>query len=76
MPQTNSSKSAIYIKFKLKPDEDAFLTNVSEDTLINKTTRGVLTAGQITTYSTLQLEFQYCTHLFSVPILGDYAWLI
>ena len=79
--QTNSSISDIYIEFKLKAEEDAFITNISDkpsvsDSLMNQTTRGVSTAGQITTYAALQLESQYRTHVFSVLILGDYARLI
>jgi hypothetical protein len=80
--QTNSNISDIYIEFKLKVEEDAFLTNIPDkplsvsDTLMNQMTRGVTMAGQITTYAALQLESQYRTHVFSVLILRDYAWLI
>ncbi|KAH8983236.1 hypothetical protein EDB92DRAFT_1803960, partial [Lactarius akahatsu] len=38
--------------------------------------KGITTAGQITTYAALQLDCQYCTHIFSILIIRDYAQLI
>ncbi|KAI9449787.1 hypothetical protein BJY52DRAFT_1192296 [Lactarius psammicola] len=61
----------IYIEFKNKAEEDAFLTGSNR--LMNQLTKGVSTAGQITTYAALQLDSQYRTHVFSVLIVGDYA---
>ncbi|KAI9430530.1 hypothetical protein H4582DRAFT_1823919 [Lactarius indigo] len=38
--------------------------------------KGITTAGQITTYTALQLDCQYRTHVFSVLVVKDYARLI
>ena len=43
---------------------------------MNQAPQGVLTASQITTYTALQLDSQYCMHVFSVLIVGDCAQLI
>ncbi|KAI9442014.1 hypothetical protein BJY52DRAFT_1229263 [Lactarius psammicola] len=72
--ETNSALSDIYIEFKNKAEEDAFLTGSNR--LMNQSTKGVSTAGQITTYAALQLDSQYRTHVFSVLVVGDYARLI
>ncbi|KAI9431449.1 hypothetical protein BJY52DRAFT_1232129, partial [Lactarius psammicola] len=72
--ETNSALSDIYIEFKNKVEEDAFLTGSNR--LMNQSTKGVSTAGQITTYAALQLDSQYHTHVFSVLVVGDYARLI
>ena len=42
---------------------------------MRKMAKGASTASQITTYMALQLDSQYCTHVFSVLIVRDYAWL-
>ena len=79
---TNSNLSDIYIEFKAKAEEDAFLINTSDkqqpdsNPLLNQAPKGVLTAGQITAYAALQLDSQYRTHTFSVLIIGEYARLI
>ncbi|KAF8259058.1 hypothetical protein EI94DRAFT_1493126, partial [Lactarius quietus] len=65
-----------YIEFKVKSEEDAFLTNTASGFLINKRTKGFLTAGQITAYAAIQLDSQCRTHVFSVLIVGDHARLI
>ena len=80
--QTNSSISNIYVEFKGKAEEDSFMTNIPDKQpsvsrpFMSQTTKGVSTAGQNTTYVTLQLDSQYCTHVFSVLIVGNYVWLI
>jgi hypothetical protein len=78
----NSAISDIYIEFKSKAEEDAFLVDIPDqpsstsNPLMNQAPQGVLTAGQITTYAALQLDSQYRTHVFSILIVGDYARLI
>lgn len=78
----NSAISDIYIEFKSKAEEDAFLIDIPDQPssvsspLMNPAPQGVLTAGQITTYAALQLDSQYRTHVFSILIVGDYARLI
>jgi hypothetical protein len=74
----NSSASDVYIEFKGKPEEDAFLTEVPPDSpsFLAVKKKPVSTSGQITSYAALQLESQYRTHVFSVLIVGDYARLI
>lgn len=69
----------MYVEFKGKVEEDAFSTNISDkrtNPLMNKASKGVSTAGQITTYAALQLDSQYRTHVFSVLVVGNYARLI
>jgi len=80
---TNSSISDIYIEFKNKAEEDAFLIDipdkqffVSKSSTLMNMPQGASTAGQITTYAALQLDSQYRTHVFSVLVVGDYARLI
>lgn len=78
----NSVISDIYIEFKHKPEDDAFLNPVTpmsqprSNPLVRRNTRGFHTAGQIGVYAALQLDSQYRTHVFSVLIVGNYARLI
>ena len=77
---TDSTISNLYVKFKGKAEDDTFLTNFSGkqpstlNSLMSKMAKGASTASQITTYMALQLDSQYCTHVFSVLIVRDYAW--
>jgi hypothetical protein len=63
-------------------EEDAFLIDIPDKSssvsspLMNPAPQGVLTASQITTYTALQLDSQYCTYVFSILIVGDYARLM
>ena len=78
---TDSTISNLYVKVKGKAEDDTFLTNFlgkqpsTLNPLMSKTAKGASTASQITTYMALQLDSQYCTHVFSVLIVRDYAWL-
>ncbi|KAF8257618.1 hypothetical protein EI94DRAFT_1817324 [Lactarius quietus] len=74
--RNNSTLSNIYIEFKVKSEEDAFSTNTTSGCLINERTKGFLATSQITAYAVIQLDSQYHTHVFSVLIIGDHAWLI
>ncbi|KAH9025840.1 hypothetical protein EDB85DRAFT_2149458 [Lactarius pseudohatsudake] len=80
----NSAVSDIWIEFKSKAEEDAFLVNFpdggqsvsSSNRLMNQGPKGVSTAGQITAYAALQLDCQFRTHVFSILVVEDYARLI
>ena len=78
---TDSTISNLYVKFKGKAEDDTFSTNFSGkqpstlNPLMSKMAKGASTASQITTYMALQLDSQYCTHVFNVLIVRDYAWL-
>ncbi|KAH9159380.1 hypothetical protein EDB89DRAFT_1916283 [Lactarius sanguifluus] len=77
--ENNSALSDLFIEFKNRPEEDAFSTHFTDENptgFMSQKTKGVITAGQITTYAALQLDCQYRTHVFSVLIVRDYAWLI
>jgi hypothetical protein len=71
----NSAISNIYIEFKSKAEEDAFLINIPDKSssvsspLMNPAPQGVLTAGQITTYTALQLDSRIIC-MFSVSSLS------
>ncbi|KAH9018283.1 hypothetical protein EDB85DRAFT_1873873 [Lactarius pseudohatsudake] len=77
----NSTVSDIWIKFKSKAEEDTFLVNFRWRTVrfefqsTHERSKGVLTAEQITAYA-LQLDCQFCTHVFSILIVKDYTQLI
>ncbi|KAI9437064.1 hypothetical protein BJY52DRAFT_1098308, partial [Lactarius psammicola] len=79
--KSNSAFSDICIEFKIRPKEDAFLTNFPDEgpsvsnpiPLMSQNQKGIATAGQITTYVALQLNCQYHTHVFSVLIVQDYT---
>ncbi|KAH9008067.1 hypothetical protein EDB84DRAFT_1572373 [Lactarius hengduanensis] len=73
----------ICIEFKIRSEDDAFLTDFSDgasvsgpNRLMSRNQKGITTAGQITIYAALQLDCQYRTHVFSVLIVKDYARLI
>ncbi|KAI9429589.1 hypothetical protein H4582DRAFT_2088800 [Lactarius indigo] len=80
----DSTSSDFCIEFKFRAEEDAFLTNfmdegpaVSSPTrIMSQKPKGITTASQITKYMALQLDCQYRTHVFSVLVVKDYAWLI
>ncbi|KAI9441144.1 hypothetical protein BJY52DRAFT_1195097 [Lactarius psammicola] len=82
--KSNSAFSDICIEFKIRPKEDAFLTDFPDEgpsisnpiPLMSQNQKGIATASQITTYVALQLDCQYRTHVFSVLIVRDYAQLI
>ncbi|KAH9024986.1 hypothetical protein EDB83DRAFT_2230798, partial [Lactarius deliciosus] len=79
--RADSTISDIWIKFKSKAEEDAFLSKfpdrgqsvLSPNRLMNQGSKGVSTAGQITAYVALQLDCQFHTHVFSVLIIGDHT---
>ncbi|KAH9048759.1 hypothetical protein EDB84DRAFT_1434043 [Lactarius hengduanensis] len=71
--KNNSALSDLSIEFKNRPEEDAFSTHFMDESptqFMSQKTKGVITAGQITTYTALQLDCQYHTHVFSVLISG------
>ncbi|KAI9433453.1 hypothetical protein H4582DRAFT_1794328, partial [Lactarius indigo] len=80
----NSAFSDFCIEFRCRAEEDAFLTNFTDEgpavssptQIMSQKPKGITTAGQITMYMALQLDCQYCTHVFSVLVVKDYAWLI
>ncbi|KAI9437896.1 hypothetical protein BJY52DRAFT_1229987 [Lactarius psammicola] len=71
--KSNSAFSDICIEFKIRPEEDAFLTDFPDEgpsvsnpiPLMSQNQKGIATAGQITMYAALQLNCQYRTHVFS-----------
>ena len=82
--ENNSTLSDICIEFKSRAEEDAFLTDFTDERssissptqFVSRKPKGLITASQITTYAALQLDCQYCTHVFSVLIVRNYTWLI
>ncbi|KAI9430286.1 hypothetical protein H4582DRAFT_2087211 [Lactarius indigo] len=80
----DSASSDFCIEFKFRAEEDAFSTDFTDEgpavssptRIMSQKPKGITTAGQITTYTALQLDCQYRTHVFSVLVVKDYARLI
>jgi len=70
----NASLVDFFIEFKTDHDYDPFAHR--GDTLLCDTKNGSETCGQITSYATLLLGTQYCTHIFCILVIKDYARLI
>jgi len=75
----------LYVEFKSDVNDDPFRNDendnlfidkpLMENTLVHNTDQSKRTLGQIGSYTVAVVRMQFHTHLFSVLIYGEYAWL-
>ena len=79
------SQIEFYIKFKHNEHDDLFRDEKNDDmlrekphtknALVHNTDQSKHTLGQIGSYTADVVRMQFCIHLFSVLICGEYVWL-
>jgi len=79
------SQIEFYIEFKRNEHDDPFRDEENDDllreklhmknALVHNTDQSKQTLEQIGSYTAAMLGMQFRTHLFSVLICGEYAWL-
>ncbi|KAG1798816.1 uncharacterized protein BJ212DRAFT_1235207, partial [Suillus subaureus] len=74
-PNCNVSTTEIIIEFKWSPSHDAF-HHSGAGSLVSQMEKGMNTLGQIMSYTAAQLSTQFHTHIFSVLIMHNHAWII
>ena len=84
--KSSFSKIELYIEFKYDVNNNPFRNKENDklfrdklytkNALVYNNDKSKCTLGQISSYTAAVLRMQFCIHLFSVLIYGEYTWLM